>query len=144
MSFSQKDLSAVFSFGYRSLHHIITEGNEDKLLEYVKNIDYNGARRLSVLINIMKSFSNRSDIKLMALTGNRNNEVVKRNLPLMLYLFRYYFQDANLEELMDGLFENKESMDDQTYLRACDSLKYANKYKDIIFTDVPILYNHMS
>lgn len=111
----------------------IDDGRDERLLEFVKTYnDETAYKRLVVLINIIKA--NPTNIKLQV-DAICDKHYIK-NIPLMCYTLKYFFRtESRLIRLMGAIYDEKDEMDDGSYLIGCDMLKSVYKFKDMIFSD---------
>jgi len=132
------DKKDIYGYAHIALYGIVEDGVEDSLIEYVKTYNDNDAnKRLVVLINIIKAFPDNIKIQVDAICDKK----LYQNLPLMCYILKYVFkEESNLAEMMEEMYEEKETLGDGTYLLGCNMLKAVYKHKDVIFADkiIPI------
>jgi hypothetical protein len=133
ISLTNKDKKDIYGYAHITLAGTVADGEEKHLIEFVKTYNDDDAnKRLVVLINIIKAFPDNIKRQVDAICDK--NYI--KNLPLMCYILKYLFRsENNLKMMMEEMFDEKEEMDDGTYVMGCDFLKTVYKNKDMIFSD---------
>jgi len=129
---STEDTKDIYFNAHLSLSNIMYCDEDDNLLEYVKSQDEDAYKRLVVLINIFKQFPNDIKVQSKAFVGKR----MALHFKVVCLILKYTFKSAeHVSQLMEELYDERESMDNGNYVMACNSLKIVNKFKDAIFSD---------
>jgi len=132
ITLTKNDKKDIYGHAHITLLGTVKDGDENELIEYVRTHNDNDAKRLVVLINIIKA--NPDNIKLQVEMMCGKNYI--KNLPLMCYILKYLFRsEDNLKMLMEEMYDEKEEMDDSSYVLGCNMLKTVYKHKDMIFSE---------
>ena len=128
-----KDKKDIYGYAHIILRGTIRDGEEKGLIEFVKKYDDDVAtKRLIVIINIFKANLNNIQVQVDAICDKH----YIKNLPLMCYILKYLIRsEGNLKMLMEQMYEEKEEMDNGTYVMGCDMLKAIYKHKDMILSE---------
>jgi len=128
-----QDKKDIYGYAHIILRGTIRDGEEKCLIEFVKKYDDDDAtKRLIVIINIFKANLNNIKVQVDAICDKH----LIKNLPLMCYILKYLIRsEGNLKMLMEQMYEEKEEMDNGTYVMGCDMLKAIYKHRDMILSE---------